>query len=323
MGSRRVLHGQTRPAIDLRHRPRHRDDPRDGRRRPRPGAEPVAAWDFSREIATDTIVDTAPGALHGRAVNMPMRAVTGPCWTGREIDFRAAPDEYDAIHFHDDDLDDARWLTDLELTVPDDWPSGVYAAHLRTGESDDYVPFVVRPPHGGSGHRIALLLPTVTYIAYGNEHMMGGYITRQSPDYAAATDAVIAHGSPYEAAAFRYITETGLNSLYDLHADFTGVCYSSRLRPLVNMRPQVQQARAQVPAHARAELRPLHGRLADREGLRLRRHHRRRPASRGPFRAVALPGGTQRFAPRVLDVGDAHRAPRLPRRRRPADVPGR
>ena len=131
---------------------------------------------------------------------MPMRAVTGPGWTGREVDFRAAPDEYDAIHFHDDDLDDAGWATDFALEVAGDWPSGVYAAHLSAGDFDDYVPFVVRPPAGGSANRVALLLPTLTYMAYANEHMMGDYVTRRSPAYVAATDAVVASGTPYEAA---------------------------------------------------------------------------------------------------------------------------
>lgn len=203
-----------------------------------PAHGPVAAWDFAREVDTDAIVDTSANAIHGRAVNLPMRAVTGPGWTGREVDFRAAPDEYDAIHFHDDDLDDAGWATDFALEVPLHWPSGVYAAHLSAGGFDDYVPFVVRPPADGSANRIALLLPTLTYMAYANEHMMGDYVTRQSSGYEAATDAVVAHGTPYEAAAFRYITDVGLNSVYDLHADFTGVCYSSRLRPIVNMRPR-------------------------------------------------------------------------------------
>ncbi len=198
---------------------------------------PVAAWDFSQEIPTDRIVDRS-GSQHGRAVNMPMRAVTGPRWTGREVDWRAATDEYDAIHFHDDDLDDAGWSTDFSLAVPTDWPSGVYAAHLSTGGFDEYVPFFVRPSSANTAKRIALLVPTLSYMAYGNEHMMGDYVTRRSPDYATTIDSVVGHGTPYEAAAFRYITEVGLNSVYDLHADFTGVCHSSRLRPILNMRPR-------------------------------------------------------------------------------------
>ena len=66
----------------------------------------------------------------GTTVNLPTRAVTGHNWTGEELDWRRAPDQYDAIHFHADDLDDARWETDFTLTVPSDLPSGAYAARL-------------------------------------------------------------------------------------------------------------------------------------------------------------------------------------------------
>ena len=59
--------------------------------------------------------------------------------------------EYGAIHFHDDDLDDAGWETDFTFTIPDSLPSGIYAARLRAGDDVERLPFVVRPPRG-SGH---------------------------------------------------------------------------------------------------------------------------------------------------------------------------
>jgi N,N-dimethylformamidase len=74
--------------------------------------------------------------------------VTGYNWSGREMDFKHAPDQYSAIHFHDDDLDDARWDVDFELTIPDSWKSGVYAARLRAGDEEDHIPFFVRPHKG-------------------------------------------------------------------------------------------------------------------------------------------------------------------------------
>ena len=67
----------------------------------------VAAWDGSKGIGTRTVHDLSSHRLHGRAENMPARAVTGYNWTGGEIDFRNVPEEYAAIHFHDDDLEDA------------------------------------------------------------------------------------------------------------------------------------------------------------------------------------------------------------------------
>ena len=86
----------------------------------RRGGEVVAAWDFARDFGSDRITDTGAHALHGRTVNFPMRAVTGHTFTGRETSFRQAPQEYGAIFFHDDDLEDAGWEPDFSWTIPDD-----------------------------------------------------------------------------------------------------------------------------------------------------------------------------------------------------------
>src|SRR5262249_25667175 len=59
----------------------------------------VAAWDFACEMSSVRIVDAGPHGYHGMLVNLPARAMTGSRWTGREMCFRHAPDEYAAIHF--------------------------------------------------------------------------------------------------------------------------------------------------------------------------------------------------------------------------------
>ncbi|MFP6742399.1 MAG: LamG-like jellyroll fold domain-containing protein, partial [Alphaproteobacteria bacterium] len=87
----------------------------------------VAAWDFSREIGDVTVIDAGPNGLHGRLVNLPSRAVKGFNWSGAEQNWRHAPQEYGAIHFHDDDLYDAEWDTDFSYEIPADLRSGVYA----------------------------------------------------------------------------------------------------------------------------------------------------------------------------------------------------
>ena len=69
----------------------------------------VAAWDFSADISSTKISDVSGHRLHGTTVNLPTRAVTGYNWKGDEVDFRRVPEQYGAIHFHDDDLDDANW----------------------------------------------------------------------------------------------------------------------------------------------------------------------------------------------------------------------
>ena len=109
-------------------------------------------------------------------INMPCRGMTGFNWTGDEIVYHHKPEEYGAIHFHDDDIDDARWDVDFTYTVPDNLKSGIYAARLRIGgidspETEDYVPFVVRPPKGKTTSKLAFILPTNSYIAYSNDNL--------------------------------------------------------------------------------------------------------------------------------------------------------
>ena len=95
-----------------------------------------AIWDLGASdrpdgLLLDVVVETGGAGLHGRTVNQPTRAVTGHNWTGRVDDYRAVPEEYGAIHLHDDDLDDLNWPPAFALVVPEDLASGVYAMRLR------------------------------------------------------------------------------------------------------------------------------------------------------------------------------------------------
>ena len=186
----------------------------------------VAAWDFAVDIPSRRATDISGNGLHGHTVNMPMRGATGYRWTGKKSNFKTAPEDYGAIHFHDDDLDDAEWDEDLEFQVPTSLDSGVYAARLRAGVHEDYLPFFVRPQTGTAGARIAYLFPTFNYLAYANWKS----------------------GIP------------GLLSLYDRHSDGSGVAYASRLRPLVDIRPKITSqhltstAGEPYPRHFNADL---------------------------------------------------------------------
>ena len=93
------------------------------------------------------------------------------------------------------------------------------------------MPFVVLPVPGKAA-RIAFLLPTVEYMAYANEHLafdgpLGELLTGQLPTLNANQLFLNEH------------REYG-SSLYDTHSDGSGVCYSSRLRPILNMRPKAE-----------------------------------------------------------------------------------
>src|SRR5208337_1541426 len=113
----------------------------------------VAYWDFARSIGpsgipTDKVFDVSGNGLHGFCVNQPDRAMTGRNWQGREEHFIHAPEQYGAIWFHEDSLDDCRWQADFQLTIAQGLKSGCYAIRLRQGSAEDHIPFFVLPPRG-------------------------------------------------------------------------------------------------------------------------------------------------------------------------------
>jgi N,N-dimethylformamidase len=193
------------------------------------GSTPLATWNFAADMGSVTVPDRGPQGMHGRLVNMPLRAVRGPGWDGSAQDWRARPDHYDAIHFHADDLSDCNWQDDFAWTVPEGLPSGLYAARLVTGGSDrtEYIPLWLRP--AAPQARAVFLASTATYMAYANyrvmnrSHLYEMYLG-QVPEL--VPDDLYLNLHP----------ELG-DSLYTTHADGSGMAISSRHRPILNMRP--------------------------------------------------------------------------------------
>lgn len=213
----------------------------------------LAAWDFGVGERNDTVRDHSPRAAHGRLHQLPVRGVPGPRWRGAEVDPRLAPDEFDAAHFHTDDLADAGWRRTARLQVPSGLESGVYAVELRSGEHRDWVPFAVRAPRSdrslseSDSPSVAFLLSTFTYQAYANASL-GDRI-----DYQASGIS----GREYKPAhRDEQIAEHGVvaGSLYDIHADGSGRRYSSLLRPVFNFRPDFTSAVQHAPRHLGADL---------------------------------------------------------------------
>lgn len=87
--------------------------------------------------------------------------------------------------------------------MPSDLPSGVYTARLKAGGETDDLPFLVCPRNGQATAPLALLVPTFTYVAYGNEMWR---------DY-------------------------GLNCAYDRYVDGAGVPFASLRHPIKTFRP--------------------------------------------------------------------------------------
>ncbi|MBW4720441.1 LamG domain-containing protein [Saccharothrix obliqua] len=180
-------------------------------------------WAFEPGATAASLVVPCVGrpGLDGRLVNLPVRGVTGRHFTGRVEHYAVDPRGYAAIHFHDDALADADWVPSHEFTVPADLPSGVYALRVAAvdGSCERSVPFVVRPPAGTATGRLALLLPTATYLAYANERGLG-HVPAVPPG-----TVFLEH---------RY--DLG-HSAYARHTDGSGVCYTSWRRPILTLAP--------------------------------------------------------------------------------------
>jgi N,N-dimethylformamidase len=222
--------------------------------------ELIGSWDFAADISSRRVRDVSGNSLDGRVVNMPTRAVTGHNWDGSETSWHHAPEQYGAIHFHDDDLDDAGWEVAFQWKLPDALTSGVYAVHLRGHGEEDHIPFFVRPKPGAPTAKILFLAPVFSYMAYANQQLFSHITYTLALPASEQLDRARVRGEAVEglrefiasegqdsplawlatypfSAADRYMVENRLLGLYETHSDGSGVCYASWLRPLVNIRP--------------------------------------------------------------------------------------
>lgn len=207
----------------------------------------VAAWEFADGIDTIKGTDFGPYRLDLEFVNLPTRGMTGHNWSGTVFDWKEAPKQYGAISFHDDDIDDARWEVDFEWQVPADCKSRSYAAKLTTEDGDeDYVPFWVVPEIGKEQSKIAFMVPTISYMAYANEHVACNAGAAELFIYRVP---IMQHQNMFLAEHREYG-----GSIYDTHTDGTGICFSSRLRPILSNRPKYDHFLAQAPWQYPADL---------------------------------------------------------------------
>ncbi|KAE8411721.1 hypothetical protein BDV36DRAFT_77968 [Aspergillus pseudocaelatus] len=196
------------------------------------GSQCILDLDFSKDIPTNCLRDRSIHATHGIIVNSPARAVTSHDWDAREVDWTRASYGYGAIHFHDDDVDDAAWEKDFELVLPTDLHSGCYGVVVSDGDTDDVIPIFVRPELSRSKYPpVVLIMPTFTYTAYANDRM-----------YDTSRDVHIDIPGSDSVVKSRHLhiledrPDLGI-SLYDSHNDGSGTVHSSTKRVVLNMRP--------------------------------------------------------------------------------------
>ena len=230
--------------------------------------------------------------------------MTGRNWTPATESFGAAPGQYQAAHFHSDDLSDAGWQTDLSFEVPAEWPSGVYGIRLRSGSHEDVVPLIVSAAGAGrgTGRAAAVLMPTFSYLAYANEHA-----SWERPIKASVGGA----GSLTVTERDRYMSEHRLLSLYELHADGSGTCLSSWRRPVLNMRPGYHLPLVKGPHQFSADLELLQwleGRGAAFDVITDDDLHRQGTAALDRYRVVLTGSHPEYVSRQMLDGLDSYLA---------------
>jgi N,N-dimethylformamidase len=114
--------------------------------------------------------------------------------------------------------------------------SGIYAVRLvPDGRVADayYCVFAVRPPRDrATGNTVAFLMPTASYLAYAN-HRLGFDVPGTETGMGRLVEMDRHHAFLQEHPEFGF-------SFYEVHADGSGVFYSSLRRPIVDFQPKVQ-----------------------------------------------------------------------------------
>ena len=222
--------------------------------------------------------------------------MTGPSFGARTV----TPTEptHDAVHFHDDDVSDVQWAETFRFSAPDDLPSGVYAMRLRNESAEDHIPFLVAPRTGRASTRLALLMPTFSYLAYANELLDVADSLRLAPR----------QDMDLNKEAYAYVAANGLKSTYDLHGDGSGISLGARRRPIIDFRPKARCRTFDAPHQFAADLHLvywLHARGYQVDILCDDLLHAEGAELLAPYRAVLTGTHPEYWTTRMLDARDA------------------
>ena len=187
----------------------------------------ISYWNFSKGIGTNDIFDDGKFGLHGKAVNVPERAVRGVFWDKKSVKWQDDIEGYNAIHFFADDLADAEWKTNFSYKVPEDLKSGIYAAKITQDGFDEYITFFVAAPKNKPTAKIALWMSDFNYLAYSNISI-GVYAENNYPGHSwnKSDAAFLENNKPFA---------TG--GVYNKHVDGSYYSYATRLKPDLGMKP--------------------------------------------------------------------------------------
>ncbi|SHF66941.1 N,N-dimethylformamidase [Kaistia soli DSM 19436] len=178
------------------------------------GADGVADWVFP------TLFTEAPMIAAGAALRLrggPTFCVCSARWDGSVLDPRLAPDHYDALHFHETDMEGLDWPVNYTVEIPDGAESGVYAFELISADISERIPFFVATSHPAAA--LLFVVPTSTYLAYADEYLPPHLYEWIGTD-----------------GGHVFARDNELRSLYDFHADGSGVSLVSTRKPKATLR---------------------------------------------------------------------------------------
>ena len=210
-----------------------------------PSEAVIGCWDFARMQATTRVPDCGRGARHGRTVNLPALRMKGHAWNWRQS-LKEQAENRNAIHFHHDDVGDKNWDVSAVAVLPENLAPGAYAMQIESKGASAELPFFVH----SRTHRpdIAVLMPTFTYLAYGNLR------PDPNPDSVAIEEAHADVGmhsfdpsNPFDSFLAER-PDLGA-AVYNLHADASGICYATRNRPLVTFASEYHWWGTKGPRH--------------------------------------------------------------------------
>ncbi|UQY33010.1 hypothetical protein K8U54_14855 [Pseudomonas fulva] len=188
----------------------------------------VASFDFTSDFSTQVIRSTEGAAIEGKFINHPTRRIIGhhrPNVIEGYQDIESSA--YTAVHCHRYDLTDANWEPSATFSLPKNLKSGIYTISITSGGESLHLPFVVRA-HADTREKILLILPTYTYLAYANERLA---FSDRGEALCSETDGMVLSELDHYLDRQKCLGA----SLYDRHSDGSGVHYSSRHRPILNL----------------------------------------------------------------------------------------
>lgn len=202
------------------------------------GEKLTADWTFPTLLPAGPIPSNSTPTLSLETINQPAFCVTSRRWDGSSFEPRLVPSHYDAVHCHEDDMGALDWPASYLVTVPANANPGVYAFDVECDGGREQIVFFVSTEWRTAP--LLFVLPTATYLAYADEFLPPHLYEWKCED-----------------RGQRFAVDNNLRSLYDYHADMSGVSITSYKKPKATLRDDYRYPLCGCPHNLPVDLRFL------------------------------------------------------------------